>query len=86
MSTIVNVKQSGVTTGVLDKTLAVLEDLMSVTFTDLFGTPHTVYAHKDGPFKKPEDAVAAWENGTLHPFAKDPESTDAGNGDTKGEG
>lgn len=58
-----------VTLGVTDKDLRPHTDLRSVTFTDHNGTPHTVHAHKDGPFGTPDEIVNAWEQGALHPFA-----------------
>lgn len=59
-------KTTGVTLGVLDKGIELMEDLVSVTFYDYNNTPHTVFAHRDGPFKTPEDIVSAWYQHTLH--------------------
>jgi hypothetical protein len=66
MPTIVEHKPHNVTIGVLDKSLKLFEDLQSVTFRDIFGTPHTVYAHVNGPFQTAEQIVAAHADGILH--------------------
>lgn len=76
MSRIIAHKTDAVTLGVIDKNLAVHEDLQQVTFDDIHGTRHTVHAHKDGPFGSPEDIVAAFYDGTLHVF-KDHETAAA---------
>lgn len=66
MARVLNVKTSGVTRGVYDKDLTLAQDLTEVTFEDELGTPHTVYAHREGPFKTPEQIIEAWGNHTLH--------------------
>lgn len=66
MARILNVKNAGVTLGVHDKDLVLAQDLIEVTFEDSIGVPHTVYAHRDGPFRTPEDVVHAWEQHELH--------------------
>lgn len=68
MGTVVDTKPSNVTVGVIDKNVQTHENLKSVTFADIFGTLHTVFAHKDGPFKTAEDVVSAFEQGILHTF------------------
>lgn len=68
MGVIVEHKQENVTLGVTDKDLRIAPELTQTTFTDVFGTLHTVFAHRDGPFKTAEEIVAAFENGTLHTF------------------
>lgn len=68
MSTIVDTRKANVTVGVMDKNLVTHEHLKSVTFRDVFGTLHTVFAHVDGPFRTPEDVVNAFERGILHVF------------------
>lgn len=67
MAKIIEHKDAAVTLGVLDRTLDVHPDLQQVTFDDVFGTRHTVHAHRDGPFGSPDDIVQAWSEGTLHP-------------------
>jgi hypothetical protein len=66
MPRILNVKDAAVTVGTLDKTVEHKPDLLEVTFATDDGTPHTIYAHRDGPFSEPEAAVAAWLLGKLH--------------------
>lgn len=66
MATIIEHKPHNVTIGVLDKTMQLYEDLQSVTFADVLGTLHTVFAHTEGPFQTPEDIVKAFEQGILH--------------------
>jgi hypothetical protein len=68
MGKVVATKPNNVTEGVIDKTVQTHENMKSVTFADVFGTLHTVFAHTEGPFKTPEDVVRAFENGTLHVF------------------
>ena len=68
MGTVVDTKPNNVTVGVIDKNVQTHENLASVTFADIFGTLHTVFANKDGPFKTPEDIVKAAEAGILHTF------------------
>lgn len=68
MGTVVDSKPHNVTVGVLDKNLQTHENLKSVTFADVLGTLHTVFAHKDGPFRTNEDVVKAFERGVLHTF------------------
>lgn len=63
---ILNVKDAGVTRGVVNDSLKLEPNLREVTFLDFGGVPHTVFAHTDGPFKTPEDIVQAWYDGTLH--------------------
>lgn len=63
---ILNVKDTAVTRGVLDKSVDVCHDLVEVTYVDDSNTPHTVFAHKEGPFDTPESIVEAHRNGTLH--------------------
>lgn len=60
-------KDNSVSQGVLDKTFEAKPDLVEVTYVDHNNTPHTVYAHKDGPFKGQDAIVQAHQNGTLHP-------------------
>lgn len=66
MAKIIEHKEAAVTLGVLDRTLDVHPDLQQVTFEDVLGTRHTVHAHREGPFKSPEDIVQAWHDGVLH--------------------
>lgn len=66
--TITNTKDNAVTLGVMDQNLRVEPDLQQVTFTDHNDTPHTVHAHKNGPFGDAEGIVKAWADGTLHAF------------------
>lgn len=68
MATILDTKDNNVTEGVIDKNVQTHEKLKSVTFRDIFGTVHTVFAHADGPFRTPEDVVNAFEKGILHTF------------------
>ena len=68
MARIVEHKTGVVTLGVLDRNLTAREDLHQVTFDDVFGTRHTVHAHKSGPYTDAESVVRAFEDGTLHPF------------------
>jgi hypothetical protein len=63
---ILNVKEAGVTRGVLSLNPELLTDHTEITFADHNGTPHTIFVHKNGPFTDPQAAVEAWENGTLH--------------------
>lgn len=57
-----------VTLGVTDKDLKAHTDLRSVTYSDVFGTPHTVHVHKGGPFDSVEAILAAQDEGVLHAF------------------
>lgn len=66
MARILSTKDRGVTVGVVDKGLRLAEDYREVTFEDFQGTPHTVYAHVNGPWQSPEDIVAAWYAHELH--------------------
>jgi hypothetical protein len=68
MAKIVDTKPHNVTVGVIDKNVVTHENLKSVTFADVFGTLHTVFAHVNGPFRTPEDVVSAFESGILHTF------------------
>lgn len=63
---ILNVKDSAVTQGVLDKDVQVQPHLIEVTYADALGTPHTIFYHRDGEFDSPEAAVQAHMDGTLH--------------------
>ena len=63
---ILNVKDDAVTQGVLDKNVGVHPHLTEVTYVDDNGTPHTVFAHKEGPFGSPEEIAQAHRDGTLH--------------------
>lgn len=67
MARILNVKDQGVTQGVIGRDLTVEQHLVEVTFEDAQGIIHTVTAHKDGPWKTAEEIVEAWGNHTLHP-------------------
>ncbi|SRR6266700_2766560 len=58
-----------VTVGVIDKNPELKTELRGVTFQDIFGAVHTVYHHKDGPFKDAAAVIAAFEAGVLHVFA-----------------
>ena len=78
MPRIVNTQTDGVALGVIDKNPTFHPELVGVTFEDDAGTPHTVYAHREGPFQSPEDIVKAWQNGTLH---TDKESHDTPGGE-----
>lgn len=69
---ILNVKQGGVTRGVLDKGVQLLEHLTEVTFEDYLGTPHTVFAHSNGPFQTAEEIADAWLDHSLHDAENDP--------------
>lgn len=68
MGTIVAHKPHNATIGVIDKNVETHEDLQAVTYRDVHGTDHTVYAHVNGPFGSPEDIVKAAEAGVLHVF------------------
>lgn len=57
-----------VTLGVIDKNPQLKAELHGVTFSDVFGGIHTVFAHKDGPFANPDDVIKAFEDGVLHTF------------------
>lgn len=59
-------KTSGVMRGVVNKDASLLDDLVSVTYQILDGAVRTVFAHKNGPFKKVEEIIEAAENGSLH--------------------
>lgn len=73
---ILNTKAEAVTRGVLDKDVQVAHDLVEVTYVDDSNTPHTVFAHKDGPFSDPEAIVAAHRDGTLHVEPREVEPPD----------
>jgi hypothetical protein len=66
MPAIVEHRPHNVTIGVMDKSLKLYEELQSVTFADVFGTLHTVFAHVNGPFTTPEEIVRAFFDGVLH--------------------
>jgi len=68
MSKVISVKPHNASIGVIDKEVKIHEDLKEITFGDVFGTFHTVFAHIDGPFKTPEDVVKEFEDGVLHVF------------------
>jgi hypothetical protein len=68
MSKVIATKANNVTEGVIDKALNTHEHLKSVTYADIFGTLHTVFAHNQGPFRSAEDVVKAAEDGVLHVF------------------
>lgn len=68
MPRIVSHNDDYVSLGVIDKNPQLRQDLHSVTYADVFGTLHTVYAHKGGPFQSVDDVVKAHEDGVLHPF------------------
>jgi len=68
MSKVISVKPHNASIGVIDKEVKIHEDLKEITFGDVFGTFHTVFAHVNGPFKTPEDVVKAFEDGVLHVF------------------
>lgn len=70
MARILSVKDSAVTVGVLDKDVHVEPDLIEVTYADHNGTPHTVFAHRNGPFETPDEIVQAHIDGTLHTEAE----------------
>lgn len=63
---ILNVKDSGVTRGVISRDAEIVADLVEVTFEDALGIPHTVFAHKNGPFQDAEAIIKAWEQHELH--------------------
>lgn len=68
MGQVIAEKPNNVTVGVIDKNVQTHENLKSVTFADIFGTLHTVFAHVNGPFHTPADVVSAFESGILHTF------------------
>lgn len=70
---ILHTKDDSVTRGVLDKDVHVEHDLREVTYVDHNGTPHTVFAHREGPFQTPESIVEAHQNGTLHTHRENPD-------------
>lgn len=70
---ILNVKDTGVTRGVINETMHVEPDLREVTFTDYAGVPHTVHAHHAGPWQEPRDIIEAWYRGDLHDRPAEPE-------------
>lgn len=73
---ILNVKDNAVTVGVLDKNVNAYPELREVTYVGDDGTPHTVFAHKDGPFQSAEEIVQAHRDGTLHTEAEHPDQPD----------
>lgn len=81
---ILNVKDDAVTRGVLDKDLHTVGHVVEVTYEDVLGVPHTVYAHKDGPFKSPEDIANAHAEGRLHENAADDDSEQERGADDRG--
>lgn len=66
MTTVLKHQTEGVTLGVTDKDLRLVAELQSVTFRDIFGGMHTVFAHKSGPFTSVRDILTAFEDGVLH--------------------
>jgi hypothetical protein len=68
MGVVVAHKPHNATIGVIDKNVQTHEDLQAVTYKDIFGTLHTVFAHINGPFSTPDDIVKAAEDGILHTF------------------
>ena len=63
---ILAVKEHAVTRGVLDKDVGHREDEIEITFIGNDGVPHTIFAHRDGPYADPRAAIQAWEDGELH--------------------
>lgn len=83
---VVNVKENGVSRGVLDKDFHPEPDLHEVTFVDYAGTPHTVFVHKDGPYADPDDAVAAFHTGELHDRPAEDDSAEPAGAQPEGHG
>lgn len=73
-----HVKNEGVTLGVIGRDVAAVAELVEVTFRDFDGVVHTVYAHKEGPWKTAEEIAQAWYRGELHtnPAEDDKSKTD----------
>lgn len=71
MTRVTEHKTTGVTLGITDKDLRLVPELQSVTFEDVHGGLHTVYAHNDGPFSSVDSILAAYHEGTLHTHESD---------------
>lgn len=69
-------RDQGVTQGVIGRDVTVEPELREVTFVDYNGVPHTVYAHKEGPFETPDDIMAAYYSGELHVNPREDEQGD----------
>lgn len=63
---VLRTNDQGVSRGVINADLHAEPDLREVTFMDYQGTPHTVFVHKDGPFKSEADVLRGWATGELH--------------------